>query len=235
MKSGSDGIKQESRSGRSLISVSVLCLVFILLSGDISLMAQGLSTYDGSKKSRGIELAGLYGWQWGGSFNGSLGEVDIEDTDAWGVELNVPVPKGIQAVLLYYRQDTQLNLEDYVTGTQNTILEMSVNYFQIGAIKGIRKGKALPFGMFTLGATLFDPVGSTTYDAEWLFSINLGLGVKFYASEKVGVRMQVNMLMPIQWGSGGVFWSPGSGTSVGISGGSAITQGFVGGGLFVII
>jgi len=235
MKNGLNGIKFESQVRQRSIFLRIFCFVFIFMLGNLPIMAQGLPSYNqGRRATRGIELAGLYGYQFGGSLYTSDGDVNIIDTGAWGVELDVPVPKGIQAVLLYQRQDTQLERKNKITGNKSTLFDMSVNYFQIGAIKGIKRGNVMPFGMFTLGATLFEPVGSR-YDSAWLFSVNLGLGVKVYASERVGLRLQFNLLMPIQWAGGAIFWSPGSGSSVGITGGTAVVQGFAGGGLFIII
>jgi hypothetical protein len=224
---------KKSRARRQLIAGYILCLVFFLLFGYLPLMAQGLSTYDGStKKSRGIELTGLYGWQWGGTLHSDVGEVKISPSDAWGFEIDIPIPKGIQAVLLYQRQESRLDQENDITGNHNSLFDMSVNYFQVGGIRGIHKGKIMPFGMFTLGATLFDPVGSE-YESKWFFSINLGLGVKIYNSEKFGMRVQVNMLMPMKFSGGGVYFGTG-GAGVGVTS-DAIFQGFVGGGLFYMI
>jgi hypothetical protein len=63
----------------------------------------------------------------------------------------------MQAVLFYLRQDTRLELEDHILGSNNMAIDLSMNYFQVGAIRGIRHGNVMPFGMLTFGATLFDP------------------------------------------------------------------------------
>ncbi len=235
MKNGVKGITCKPGDRQALISGSMLGFAIFILLGNLPAKAQGLSTYDrGSGATRGIELAGLYGWQFGGSLGAAAGEVSIKDSDSWGVELDISVPGEIQAVMLYYRQDSRLELQENMTGSKSALFDMSVNYFQVGGMKGVREGNIMPFGLFTLGATLFDPKGSDI-DSEWLFSVNLGLGVKIYASERVGLRLQANLLLPIQWAGGGLWCSSGSGCSVSMSGGSAILQGFAGGGLFIVI
>ncbi len=229
------GFKLRAGARQALISGSALGFALFFLLGNLSAKAQGLSTYNsGNSAARGIDLNGLYGWQFGGSLNTTAGDVSIIDSDSWGIELDVAVPEGIQAVLLYLRQDSRLELKDNLTGSKSALFDMSVNYFQAGGMKGVRQGNIMPFGLFTLGATFFDPKGSDL-DSEWLFSVNLGLGVKVYASERVGLRLQANLLLPIQWAGGGLWCSSGSGCSVSVSGGSAILQGFAGGGLFIII
>lgn len=235
MKNSVKGITCNPGGGQALISGSMLGFVLFFLLGNLLAKAQGLSTYDrASSATRGVELAGLYGWQFGGSLNSTAGDVSINDSDSWGVELDITVPGEIQAVMLYYRQDSRLELKEDITGSKSTLFDMSVNYFQVGGMKGVWQGNIMPFGVFTLGATLFDPKNSGI-DSEWLFSVNLGLGVKIYASERVGLRLQGNLLLPIQWAGGGLWCSSGSGCSASLSGGSAILQGFAGGGLFIVI
>jgi hypothetical protein len=62
MKNGMWERLSEIGNRGTLVSGGIWCIVFILLCGDIPLLAQGLTTYDRSRRAmRDIEVAGLYG------------------------------------------------------------------------------------------------------------------------------------------------------------------------------
>jgi hypothetical protein len=101
-----------------------------------------------------------------------------------------------------------------------------------------RTGNASPFGGLTLGATRFAPgpdrFAGFELNDEWRFAFALALGVKVYGSERFGLRFQGRLLMPFNF-YGTSFWFGTGGSGVGVSGGSAIIQGDVSGGLFVLL
>lgn len=230
MKVNRDSIQR--KYDQNVPKLLIAFMIMILLIGTKT-HAQGLSTYNPQRSStRGIELGGFYGWQFGGSLSAVQGDISIKDSDFWGLALDIPIPAGVQVELLYHRQDSKLELKQRGTNVKEPLFDMSVEYFQIGGLRGLPKGNTLPYGIFTLGATRFHPK-DPSYNDEWKFSATLGLGVKVYASERVGLRLQGNLLIPFQW-SGGSLWCGTSGCSVGVSSGSAIIQGNVLGGLFIV-
>lgn len=194
----------------------------------------------GQKSTRGIELTGFYGWQWGGNFTAYQGEVDIEDTENFGGMIDIPIPykPGMMAEIFYSRQNTSVALNRYPAGVKEELFDMSIEYIHAGAVyEAYSQGRMKPFGSFSLGATRFAPKVDSfqgiALDDEWRFSITLGLGLKTLLSERVGLRFQGRLLMPINF-YGTSFWFGTGGSGVGVSGGSAILQGDVLGGLFVV-
>jgi hypothetical protein len=78
-------------------------------------------------------------------------------------------------------------------------------------------------GFGGLGAAIFDADG---FDSHTVFAFTAGLGAKFNAGEKMGIRIQSRMLIPTQWGGGGFYFGTG-GSGVSVSGGSTLLQGDV--------
>jgi hypothetical protein len=195
----------------------------------------------GAKSTRGIELTGFYGWQYGGNFTSYQGEVDVKDTENFGGMIDIPVPSrpGMMAEIFYSRQNTSVALNQFPSGAKDDLFDVAIEYIQAGALyeQAYSRGRMKPFGSFTLGATRFAPKVNSykgiALDDEWRFSITLGLGLKALMSERVGLRLQGRLLMPMNF-YGTSFWFGTGGSGVGVSGGSVILQGDVIGGLFFL-
>ena len=186
----------------------------------------------GGSSTRGIELTGMYGYQFGGSLDSYDGELSIQDSDNLMFGLDIPMRYGMMVELSYTRQSSYIELKEYVTNVTSNLTDLVSEYYQIGVIKGIPKGKVVPFGQFSLGATRFNPAKSN-YSDQWAFSITLGLGVKFHFNDRFGIRVQANMLAPMRF-SGVGFWFGSGGGSAGITA-NGFLQGNAMGGLFIKI
>lgn len=61
------------------------------------------------------------------------------------------------------------------------------------------------------------------------FTVGVNGGVKYFFTEKVGLRLQANLMMPISNVGANLWWSPGGGAQVGVGGFSSVIQfGFTG-------
>jgi hypothetical protein len=108
-----------------------------------------------------------------------------------------------------------------------------MNWFQIGAMQQINKGQAVPFAGITLGALYSNPQTNEIEDI-WKFAMTGQIGIKYYINDKIGIRVHAGMLVPIQWGGFGVYFGSG-GSGAGVTAGSAILQGEIGGGLILCL
>ena len=194
----------------------------------------------GAKTTRGIELTGFYGWQYGGNFTSYQGEVDVKDAENFGGMIDIPIPyrPGMMAEISYSRQNTSVALNQYPSGFTENLFDVAIEYIQAGALyETSARGRVKPFGSFSLGATRFAPKVSSykgiVLDDEWRFSLTLGLGLKALMSERIGLRLQGRLLMPMNF-YGTSFWFGTGGSGVGVSGGSVVLQGDVFGGLFIL-
>ncbi len=114
---------------------------------------------------------------------------------------------------------------------------IKVSYYQFGVLKTLMEHeKLVPYGMFTLGWSTFNPTEDPINASR--FSIALGLGLRYFFSDAIGIRLQARLLMPLYFG--GVGFGCGVGTGGSSCGGGAtfgveILQGdFTGGVVFRI-
>jgi hypothetical protein len=189
-----------------------------------------------------IELNGFYGymWTWGRSYYYGVnsGSVDIKSTGYYGGSLDVVLRPDAQLTLMFSHQPSDLQVKGGTFGGTSTIGSMDVQYYQIGGLYGVPRGKAWPFTMFTLGATRYNLKEINTEEFpdlvpgdEWRFSIIFGLGAKYYASERIGLRVQGTL--PLTFFSGGFGFGCGGGGCGGTVGGTGLAQTGVSGGLFL--
>lgn len=203
-------------------------LVCILL---VALFA-GVGVSGVSARDTRFEIIPYVGYQWGGTLRGYEADARLTDAANWGIAVNIPIRYNVDLTISYTRQYTNLEIKHYSPPSTEQLFNMANEYYQIGALNYFGQGdKAKPYLLMTLGATRMAPDDSF-YSSQWFFSFCLGLGTKIYLSERVGLRLQARMLVPMMW-SGGGLWCGGGGCSVGISGGSSFVQGDVTAGLVV--
>ncbi len=184
-----------------------------------------------------IEIAPSAGFMFGGRVNYYQGELKISDNMDYGVSLIVPdINWGTDLEINYTRMDSEArfransNYPNYDDANFN----ISVNYIQVGALKTLGgDDKFKPFGSFSLGATVFSPKNKDIDDV-WRFSITLGLGAKYWITDRVGIIVRGRLMLPMVFGGvGGYVGIGGGGTSGGLSLNSyaTIVQGDFNGGL----
>jgi hypothetical protein len=157
------------------------------------------------------------------------GELDIEDAAFWGVALDFNVVrhpgKTGQLRLMYRREDSDATFNSSILGGVRGSVDCSVEYWHVGGLGGVERGKAFPYAALTLGGTRL--VAGDIDD--WKFSMIFGLGVKVATSGRIGIMLQGNwgITFTDAWG-GFTVGTGGAGLSVG---GTGISQLDIGGGL----
>jgi len=190
-----------------------------------------------------LELIPMAGYAWTMAMDvfigNQLGELDFSDEVYYGGALDYTVsPPGSMKVaqvrLLYRREDGQLEARGI---TNRFTTDGSVEYLHIGGVTGINKGRTMPFGTVSLGATHFtvDDLHSGNLNVQgndsWKFSMIFGLGVKVYTSDRIGIMIEGNWPITFTDAWGGVSVGTG-GVSAGISG-TGVSQLDVGGGVII--
>ena len=187
-------------------------------------------SYNNGPVSRKVEVGLIGGYQFGGKlYTYNYGEVKIADGVGYGATMSFPIPVkwNSRIELSFMNQKTSVSYRDPQEGYTKT--GISVRYYQIGMVKEFPKGKAIPYGVFSLGASQIDPEDNHNSE-EWAFAINLGGGLKYYITDIIGIKIEGKIMAPIQFG--GLYFGVGSGgTSSGVSAGSYTMQGYIGGGL----
>ena len=161
-----------------------------------------------------VEITPLVGYQFGGKITVQRGSLNIKDDLNYGVILNITVRPNTQVELSYSRQDTRVEFRG--VGFENVNIDASVEYWQIGGLVEYPKDRVRPFGVFTLGATHFNPK-ATGVSSVWRFSGTIGGGVKVFLSSNIGLRLQGRLLLPYMTGGSSIF--------CGLPGGCYVTLG----------
>lgn len=189
--------------------------------------------------SNGIEVSAFYGYRFGGKvdvyYGADLGYLKINDNAAYGIDLSYRIKDRFNINLLWSRQDTDMDFFGYREIGAEDLGKVAVEYFMVSALSdvGTANSSVVPFGGAGIGMVVATPADSRNLDTAYRFAFTLQGGVKIWLSDKVGLRLRGAMLAPMQWGSGGLFCSSGSGCGVGVSASTTILQGEFSGGVIV--
>lgn len=176
------------------------------------------------------QIFGLAGYQINGDVTVANGELNFDDGVSYGAGIDIPVDRYMQAEISWSMASSNANLDQYLGGNVD-LTDLYIHTFQAGALIEPKKGKKVsPFGLLSLGATLFSPTESK-YEDEWRFSIALGAGVKVYLSDKVGLRFQGRLIIPMVFEGTSVYVGTG-GAGVAVGAYTAFVEGDFSGGLF---
>jgi hypothetical protein len=132
----------------------------------------------------------------------------------------------------YNYKSASLSYFDYTTGITWNAGELEMHNILLGPIKEMDRDRVRPYGGVLLGATVFVPQFTPT---EWRFTASFVGGVKADITNKLGVRLQTQLLMPFYFSDAAVTWSPNYGTSAGLSSSSVILSASFNAGIYLNI
>lgn len=179
-----------------------------------------------------IELTPIAGYALNGSVSLYRAKFKMENAAQYGGILSVEVAPGKFAEFTYSNSTTTARFDDYISGDRFDY-DMAINYFQLGAIQEVKAGPVTPFGLLSLGATWFNMQNHGVSD-HVSFSAALGGGLKLFFSDRIGIRLQGRLLLPMYFSGGGLFVGIGNGgasSGVSVSTGVLAVQGDFSGGL----
>ena len=158
----------------------------------------------------------------------------------WGIGVEYMVQPLYGIELLYLRQDTNAPTRYYGVinaGSGEVNLDLAINYIMLAPTKHFLSSneKLEGFAGFMAGMVIAEasnPDGAlnTGEDSATKFAWGLRLGGIIWASEKVGIRLQTQLLSATQAMGGGFYFGTG-GAGAGVSSYSTIYQFGLGGGL----
>ena len=179
------------------------------------------------------QIFGLAGYLINSDVTVAEGELSLDDAFSYGFGIDIGVDRYMQAEISWSMSASKANLDQYL-GEDLPLSDLFIHHFQAGALIEPKKGeKVSPFGLITLGASLFHPT-KEIYDDQLRFSFAVAGGVKVYVSEKVGLRFQARLIVPMQFAGTSVwFGSGGGGVSVGAY--TSFVEADFTGGLFIAL
>ena len=111
---------------RSIFKTTIISIFFLLFVGS-DLFAQK------------FEITPFYGYMLAGKVPVYSGDLNIRDGGTYGIMLDIQIQPGMQVELYYSRLDTRVDLISYPARITTQLTDMSVNYFQLGVLRELKK------------------------------------------------------------------------------------------------
>jgi len=160
-----------------------------------------------------------------GKINGGL---------TWGVGAEYLVRPDLGIEVSYYRMDTKAPTTFFNNGVKSANLDVALNWIMLGGVGylKLKNPKVEPYGGLMLGVGIIDVKnpdnGRTQGSTEFAWGFKGGINI--WATDRVGIKLQTNLMSMVQAVGGGLFFGTG-GASVGVSTYSSLLQFSLGGGL----
>jgi opacity protein-like surface antigen len=156
-----------------------------------------------------FEITPFAGYTWGGEFNDSVtgAKLTVDETSNYGVIVDISQKEQTQIELYFSHQATQLKASSGPF-TGNPLFDLDIDYYHLGGTYGFDSESVRPFLVGTLGVTHMVPQGPGLDDLT-KFSLSLGGGVKLFATDHIGLRLEGRWFGTLFNGSGSAFCTGG--------------------------
>ena len=152
----------------------------------------------------------------------------------WGVGAEFLIKRDYGIELSYYRMDTEAPTTYYNLGVKTATLDVALNWIMLGGVRYLRlqNPKVEPYfgGMLGVGIVDTKNPNNGNSDGATKFAWGLKGGINIWASERVGIKLQTNLMSMSQAIGGGVYFGTG-GAGAGVNSYSSLLQFSIGGGL----
>jgi hypothetical protein len=162
-----------------------------------------------------FEITPFAGYTWGGEFTDSVTSTTLKVNEAsnYGIMVDINMEDvnqeaQSQVELYFSHQATQLKTDNGLF-TGNPLFDLDIDYYHLGGTYGMDLGKVKPFLVGTFGVTHMVPQGPGL-DALTKFSLSLGGGVKLFATNRIGLRLEGRWFGTLFNGTGSAFCTTGT-------------------------
>jgi len=147
-----------------------------------------------------------------------------------GLEYMVSPSKGIE--IKYLRRDCTAPMEYYKNGIQYKTFDVAINHILLGGSNYFQTGgKVEPYAGAALGMSIITLKNVESGDNQSTkFAWGVKLGTNIWATDKVGIKLQADLISVVQ-SAGGSFYFGTGGSGAGIGMYSTMYQWVLGGGL----
>ena len=216
-----------------------LAVLLVLAAGPAAAQAYTRQGYV-EPSPRTVELTPWAGLFWSTGVNTANGTLSFDAAPDAGAVLGIQVDGKSQVEILYLFARPQARFASASAFyASSPSFGVTTQYLQLGGETTFQQGAVEPFLSGGLGLAWFSPSdvqveGAVTLEPQdaWLFAFHLGGGLKWWLSEKIGLRFSARFLMPVFFNSG-TFLSGPNGASLHVNAGIPILQGDVSVGLAI--
>ncbi len=187
-----------------------------------------------SLSAQKVELNAFANYMFGASndyyYNNYNGNLYIEPSIVYGGAIDVDLRNNMMLELQYAFQPTTVRIEGYAGSPSDNGSEINIHFIQIGGLyhKDVND-KVTMFGGLLFGMEIFAPANQA-YDSETRFLGSLTGGAKIWLNDKIGLRLNANLNMPMIFSGAGFYLGTG-GSGYGVSTVIQLFQFSLGGGL----
>ena len=162
-----------------------------------------------------VEITGYGGYACADRFDYYYGSGKVIGAGLYGASIGLETSRGSTLEFMWQHSGTNLELYDYYYDGHSSKLtpDVNIDYFTLnfGYAKNDGDSPVSPFAGVMLGGV---NIGAKDYnESAFLFCPGFQAGVKIFPTEKVGIRLQGALLMPVQGFGGGFGCSVGTGGS----------------------
>jgi len=217
----------------------ILAVLLALAAGPAAAQAYTRQAYV-EPSPRTIELTPWAGLFWSSGVDSANGALVFDVAPGAGAVVDIQVDGKSQVEILYLLARPQARFESSSSFyASSPSFGVTTQYLQLGGLTTFDQGSLEPFLAGGLGIAWFSPSdvqadeGVTIQPQDaWLFAFHLGGGVKWWLSEKIGLRFQARFLLPVLFASG-TFLSGPNGAALQVNAGVPVVQGDVSLGLAI--
>jgi len=147
-----------------------------------------------------------------------------------GLEFMVDETKGIE--IKYLRRDATAPIDYYYNGLKFKVFDLAMNYILLGGSNYFETGSMVePYAGAAAGVGIFTLRNAEASDnSATKFTWAVKLGTNIWLTEKVGLKLQADLLSAVQSMGGGLYFGTG-GVGAGVNTYSTMYQIGIGGGL----
>lgn len=147
-----------------------------------------------------------------------------------GLEFLVDETKGIE--LKYLRRDATVPIDYYSNGLKYKVFDLAMNYILLGGSNYFQTGSMVePYAGAAVGVGIFSLKNAESSDnSATKFTWAVKLGTNLWLSEKIGLKIQADLLSAVESMGGSLYFGTG-GVGAGVSTYSTMYQIGIGGGL----
>lgn len=185
-----------------------------------------------------IEIGAFGGWLWTGSIPAWLQDIKVSDQANYGATIGYQINEEMLVNFEWNQTTNSATFREYTTGGLGDIqnVPLTLNYYMLGFNYLVPYNEPLvPYGLINLGVlhTQSDRTDNIPEQSNTWFAAGLGGGLRYYLSDKIGIKLQARLLLPMQFGGVGFgcgIGTGGGGCGAGVSTYTSIIQGdFTGG------
>lgn len=180
-----------------------------------------------------VEFTPFGGYVFPSRWNANGGSLYFYGAAQYGGMLSVGVHPEMDVSFIYNRIDTKVRPDYYSPiGILPASVGVSENYYMLGFTKNFPvKPSIKPFASFNLGGVYLAPKDYNYY-SYWFFAMGVDAGAKFYFNKVIGLRLQAQLMMPIQYGGFSFYYGTGGGGTSAYVTSTKLDFGFTGGLIF---